>query len=126
VGLGAWWSGATGREGAARMAEEEQRRSGAGKKKERRGGCRQVGPACRWLVRLRAEGGGVRELGQVGRAWGGKRKGEKRATRGGEEVGRAREIGPRERLGCWAGLLSYFLSFSFFKPTQIYLNSNQI
>jgi hypothetical protein len=63
VGLGVWWSRATGSEGAAGMAEEEQRRSGAGKKKERRGGCRQVGPAYRWLVRLQAEGGGVRELG---------------------------------------------------------------
>jgi hypothetical protein len=66
VGLGASWSGATSSEGAAGTAEEEQRRSGAGKKKERRRGCRQVGPACRWLVRLQAKGGGVRELGQVG------------------------------------------------------------
>jgi hypothetical protein len=39
VGLGAWWSRATGSEGAAGTAEEEWRRSGAGKKKERRGGC---------------------------------------------------------------------------------------
>jgi hypothetical protein len=31
----------------------------------------------------------------------------------GREAGHAREIGPREGLGCWAGLLSYSLSFSF-------------
>jgi hypothetical protein len=72
-----------------------------------------VGPAYRWLVQLQAERGGVRELGQVGRAWEGKEKESNGPREEGKEVGRAREIGPRERLGCWAGLLSYFLSFSF-------------
>jgi hypothetical protein len=46
VGLGAWWSGATGSEGAAEMAEEEQTGSGAGKKESKgERGHRQVGLA---------------------------------------------------------------------------------
>jgi hypothetical protein len=41
-------------------------------------------------------------------------------------VGKGKER--RLQVGCWAEILfSYFLvSFRFFKPTQIYLNSNQI
>jgi hypothetical protein len=42
----------------------------------------------------------VRELGQVGRAWGGERKGEQRATREGERGG------PRG-----IGLLGWFVLF---------------
>jgi hypothetical protein len=108
-----------GQRGSGRDGGGGTEEVGRGEQEGKERGVPTGGPACRWLVRLRAEGGGVRELGQVGQAWGGERKGEKRATRGGgEEVGRAREIGLRERLGCWAGLLSYFLSFSFFQTNS--------
>jgi hypothetical protein len=59
----------------------------------------------------------VRELGQVGRAWGGERKGEKRATRGRSGHGKDWLLG-------WPTFLFPFLFF--FKPPEIYLNSNQI
>jgi hypothetical protein len=60
----------------------------------------------------------VRELGQVGRAWGGERKGKKRATRGGERGG------PREgdRAAGKTGLLgwpAFLFPFLFFFSNQL-------
>jgi hypothetical protein len=64
----------------------------------------------------------VRELGrawkeeEVGRAEQAAGK-EERAMLAGPRAGEGKGNGPRKGLGRWAGLLSYFLSFSF--PNQL-------